>query len=96
MDKEQFVSLYNGLLKGRDIALGLALIQTFIEEEGNEEHRKHSDLFLNLILQLPPLYSKCLSHVLNHYVDKFSVVKVIKNDLNSLNVLNGENIVFVY
>lgn len=95
MDRENFVSLYNEILKGNTgNSSGLTLIRQYIQEEGSKEQEESSDLFLNVIAALPPLYQHCLNHVLDYYVNKFSVVKIIKQDLNSL--INVEQIILVY
>lgn len=95
MDRENFVSLYNEILKGNTgNNPGITLIRQYIQEEGSKEQEESSDLFLNVIAALPPLYQHCLNHVLDYYVNKFSVVKIIKQDLNSL--INVEQIILVY
>lgn len=95
MDREEFVSLYNSILKGdAEGSLRSTLIQRYIQEEGSEELIKNSEMFLAIITQLPPLYTHCLNHVINHYKSKFSVVELIKHDYNSM--MNNEHIILAY
>lgn len=95
MDKENFVSLYNEILKGDAGGnLGSTLIRQYIQEEGSKEQNEDSGLFLNIIAAIPPLYQHCLNHVLDYYVNKFSVVKIVKQDLDWL--APGEKIILVY
>lgn len=95
MDREYFVSLYNDILKGdAGGSLGHTLIRQYIQEEGNEEQRESSDLFLNIVAITPPLYHYCLDYALDYYVSKFSVVKIVRQSSNWM--APGEQIVLVY
>ena len=94
MDKESFLVLYRDILKTNDWTTGFNLIKTYICEEGNEQQKENGTTFLNIVTVLPPLYKHCLNHVIEHYINKFSVVRIIQHDPNSLN--DGEHTIFVY
>lgn len=95
MDRENFVSLYNEILKGNTgNNPGITLIRQYIQEEGSKEQEESSDLFLNIVAALPQLYQYCLNYVLDYYVNKFSVVKIIRQSSNWM--MPGERIILVY
>lgn len=94
MDKEEFLSLYRRVLNygWQATDFGVVLLRTYIEEQGTEKHNQYKEEFIAIIAAIPPLYKHCLAHVIDYYVNKFSVVKLIKNDPNA----QGETIILVY
>lgn len=94
MDKETFLSLYRLMLGVENIVsnTGLQLLDRYIEELGTDNHKLYKEAFITVVATLPPLYRYCINHVIDYYVNKFSVVKLIKHDPN----WREEKIILVY
>lgn len=96
MDKREFISLYTKILRNTAYSTaGRLLIDRYIIEEGNEEHRENSDTFLFVLESIPPLFKYCVEYVIEHYIEKLGVI-VLHDKLDPRGLNNDGKIISIY